>query len=969
MVLEFLKLCTYYVIFWFYSILHKKRASYNLKDLTKTNNAGDWLAEKLDKNERYIIEGSAENGDHLYIELDTVNKEAFLILQVGESLFTLPGSYAHVLGFDEDNYLVLTAGPLRIELRDPFRRWRIVIRGILRADDGTDHFVRFHAWWFPTSDPNYFLQSLSPTQLAETACALDNLYFVKELENRNDFFQWGLVKAHILVDGSNEYFLDFRGVRIRTLPLDSNSICITDFFVSYMKHGNRILLYRVHCPETSYHIKGGSFFYSNLHQKSIEIFPNNFSEFTLNGKTYSLHQNEKSDFSFQLTKSITKLKYLDVSLSDDQDNGYGYMVSTKPVWNQEKGKKFKESIKVLNHKASPTEQKLKVLRLTHQACRDPTLAGGKGSNLAKLSGLQDTFSVPPGVVVTVSAYLEHLEANPKLKYLIEKVDTNEDLMEIEKLIKEEFLRSSMSPELKDEIIVQLQRIFGKDRLGGLHFAVRSSAVGEDGTELSSAGQLETFLQVPIKNISEKILECWASNFRHEIVRYRKENGQLLNVPVAVVIQEMIENGAISGVMFTNDPVKGDPSFLVINMIEGLGEELVSGQKTPTEMVMKKSLDFIKKPENMLISEEKCRELAKVGILLEEAFNAPQDIEFVVKDGEIFVVQSRNITNLDLETEWELEHEFDRAVATDDDVISTANVGEVLPYAISPLTCDFLLDLYDRTIHTLVYGENVSQAPQFQHYAPIFKVYQQRLFFNLIDSYMRNWETLSKDRIPEYALAGTKLFTDEMFEIGSRRYPKLSRMDHIRKLKFLAKVMFFESSNYLPMAKKYLDAMESIKISSCDSKAAISALMQQRDLMCQILFLHASASMYSSFTYVFVAMILRGSAEGDLTPEILSDIATIYSRNTYEIVSADVPKSMKKLAKAIYEEDLQEKFKSMENPQTAIDWLLSLGSKSGELARTFMETHGHRGLNELALLGVAWRDDPGHLVKNLRVRSS
>jgi hypothetical protein len=61
-----------------------------------------------------------------------------------------------------------------------------------------------------------------------------------------------------------------------------------------------------------------------------------------------LHKNEKSDFSFQFTKSITKLKYLDVSLSDDQDNGYGYMVSTKPVWNQEKGKKFEESIKVLS---------------------------------------------------------------------------------------------------------------------------------------------------------------------------------------------------------------------------------------------------------------------------------------------------------------------------------------------------------------------------------------------------------------------------------------------------------------------------------------------------------------------------------------------------------------------------------------------------------------------------------------------
>lgn len=41
---------------------------------------------------------------------------------------------------------------------------------------------------------------------------------------------------------------------------------------------------------------------------------------------------------------------------------------------------------------------------------------------------------------------------------------------------------------------------------------------------------------------------------------------------------------------------------------------------------------------MLIDEKKCLELARVGLLLEEAFHAPQDVEFVVKDGEIFIVQ-------------------------------------------------------------------------------------------------------------------------------------------------------------------------------------------------------------------------------------------------------------------------------------------------------------------------------------------
>lgn len=44
----------------------------------------------------------------------------------------------------------------------------------------------------------------------------------------------------------------------------------------------------------------------------------------------------------------------------------------------------------LAHKASQLERNFKVLPLTHQACRDSTLSGGKGSNLAKLTGLQST---------------------------------------------------------------------------------------------------------------------------------------------------------------------------------------------------------------------------------------------------------------------------------------------------------------------------------------------------------------------------------------------------------------------------------------------------------------------------------------------------------------------------------------------------------------------------------------------------
>lgn len=73
-----------------------------------------------------------------------------------------------------------------------------------------------------------------------------------------------------------------------------------------------------------------------------------------------------------------------------------------------------------------------------------------------------------------------------------------------------------------------------------------------------------------------------------------EHGQSLNTPMAVVIQEMVSSG-IAGVMFTNDPVKGDPSKIVLNLVEGDGEVLVSGHANPTQVIIsKRDMSIIEK---------------------------------------------------------------------------------------------------------------------------------------------------------------------------------------------------------------------------------------------------------------------------------------------------------------------------------------------------------------------------------------
>ena len=76
-------------------------------------------------------------------------------------------------------------------------------------------------------------------------------------------------------------------------------------------------------------------------------------------------------------------------------------------------------------------------------------------------------------------------------------------------------------------------------------------------------------------------------------------------------------------------------------------------------------------------------------------NLALDIEFCVTEGgEVRILQARPITTLFSWTDWELEHEFDTASASDHEINTRGNVGEVLPGALSPLTLSTVVKCLD-----------------------------------------------------------------------------------------------------------------------------------------------------------------------------------------------------------------------------------------------------------------------------------
>src|SRR6201994_1486944 len=117
-------------------------------------------------------------------------------------------------------------------------------------------------------------------------------------------------------------------------------------------------------------------------------------------------------------------------------------------------------------------------------------------------------------------------------------------------------------------------------------AVRSSALGEDSAEATFAGQQDTYLWVRgIDAVCDAVRKCWASLYNPAAVAY-PERFKIENPAMGVTIQLMVD-AAVSGVMFTCNPVSGDRSMVAVNASWGLGLAVVGGEVTPDDYLVSK----------------------------------------------------------------------------------------------------------------------------------------------------------------------------------------------------------------------------------------------------------------------------------------------------------------------------------------------------------------------------------------------
>lgn len=326
---------------------------------------------------------------------------------------------------------------------------------------------------------------------------------------------------------------------------------------------------------------------------------------------------------------------------------------------------------------------------------DVALVGGKGANLGEMTRAH--LPIPYGFVVTAEAYYQFITASQLQKKInnalaIVNFESPSELSQASSTIQKLILAAPVPDSLINEVLHYYDHLVAKEeqyltqgtttvtsalkRISTLYnsplVAVRSSATAEDLPTASFAGQQETYLNVKGDHqLIVHLKKCWASLFTERALYYRHTQGfDHFKVGLATVVQRMVQSDK-SGIAFSIDPVTNDKTKMVIEAIFGLGEYIVQGKVTPDHyevdkrsfVILNKSLAYqnvkyvkagTKNKEVKLSKREGSlqklteQELTAVALLvkdIEDHYYFPQDIEWAIEGGRVFIVQSRPITTM------------------------------------------------------------------------------------------------------------------------------------------------------------------------------------------------------------------------------------------------------------------------------------------------------------------------------------
>lgn len=601
-----------------------------------------------------------------------------------------------------------------------------------------------------------------------------------------------------------------------------------------------------------------------------------------------------------------------------------------------------------------------ILRFNEIGRKDVAIAGGKGANLGELIG--KGFPVPPGFVVSAHAcesFFRDIELRKEFDALNKA--SRDDLKNQCKKIQEIIEHAQIPPDLTEAVLKAYDELV-KSRTNNIVCAVRSSATAEDLGDASFAGQHATYYYVDRDRLLLMVKHCWASLWNPEAVSYRTTQGiGHESVFMAVVVQEMIRS-EISGVTFTANPVSGSRDEIVTEASWGMGAAIVDGRVTPDHYIVER--DGFKLREKRIadkrfmvpsrleegsatrlqevphgmrqketLSPDLIQKITQLAVEAEEHFGNPQDIEWAIADGQVYMLQSRPITMMGREDiERDIKGQY----------VLFKPLVENFTDPVTPLTGDF---------HQLCF------AP------PLFRTIKGWLYVNV-----RAFKALLPVKISDEDLAAL------LYNFGTKPPDmKLSllKLPHCLCLAFFTYLtfgVFYSRTSRLP--GNFMDIFRKLA-EKVDEDPAFGPLETSERLLGvskifapagnQVLLVNLSAPRYFFSMRVLEKLLHRW------LPDLRDDAASLLCSGSEGVLSAEMGRGIWTLAKEAKRHKPVRELLEKHKPEKVLSELKAEpeAKKFLEQLDSFLSINGHRGLKELELRSPRWEENPAPVLGMVR----
>ncbi len=592
--------------------------------------------------------------------------------------------------------------------------------------------------------------------------------------------------------------------------------------------------------------------------------------------------------------------------------------------------------------------------LPNQSSIDAKLIGGKARNLALL---QKDFTVPSWFAITTTAFHTVIDEQQQ--------DAKSIRIYLENL------------ECPVKLDTEIQAAASALNLTGKFLAVRSSAVGEDGQEVSFAGQLESYLYVRYEELFTAVKKVWISAYHERVRTYRREHQ--LNpdaMSVAVIVQEMVAS-EVAGVAFGADPVSGARDTVVISAVYGLGEGLVSGLLDAdcftvyngaihSQIALKKQAVVLNseigqhtkvidlpaaKVQVSCLDDDRLKELVGIVKKINEHFGSPQDIEWALADNRFYILQARPITAMRTILPHYGKHT----------VWDNSNIVESYAGVTTPLTFSFIQGVYTEVYKEFcrIMGVEEELLTENENSFIMLGLVKGRVYYNLLNWYqvlslLPGYEINA--RFMEQMMGVKESLEIQPSVVHSRRNP------YLRVATLLVKLVMRLLTQPRDMQRFYMNLNQTF--APYESRDFTECSMEELLEIYHALEKRLLRKWHAPLVNDFYAMIFYGLLKQLIVAWEIDDKNTLQNdllTGEGGIISTRPVENIQAMTELICQDErLKQTFLNSTAEQLLCD--IELFPEFNLLFQQHLQKFGIRCANELKLETITYRDDPRLLIR-------